>query len=108
VRQYSDDPESRANGGDIGWVPAPSLDPAIQAVLDTLQVGQVSAPVPDKAGVHVFQLLGREAARDFAFDEIREELTDFVRNQKMEQRYQDWLDELKAKHYIERRAWDAS
>jgi len=41
----------------------------------------------------------------FTFEEIADQLTELVRNQKMEGHYRTWVNGLKQKHYIERRTW---
>lgn len=105
AERYSDDPESRARGGDLGWIPGQALGAAVLEAVDTLQVGAVSRPVRADEGFHVFRVLGREAEREFSFNEIEAELTEWVRNQKMEDRYSEWIEELKQRHYIERRTW---
>ncbi len=108
AREHSDDPVSREEGGDLGWVPVSALGETIRGPIDSLQVGEISRPVTTESEVQIFRVLGRESARDFAFKEIEEELTEIVRTRKLEERYQSWVEELKEKHYIERRSWDAN
>jgi peptidyl-prolyl cis-trans isomerase SurA len=106
ARQYSDDPMSRDKGGDLGWLPLSALGETIRAPIAALGVGETSRPISTSSEVQIFRVLGRESEREFEFDEIKDELTDLVRNTKMEGRYRAWVDGLKQKHYIERRAWD--
>jgi peptidyl-prolyl cis-trans isomerase SurA len=105
ARRYSDDPQSRDRGGDLGFVPKQALDPVILQAIGSLEVGGVAQPVAAEGAFHIFRLLGREAERDFAFDEVEEELIEWVRKQKMEQRYREIVEEAKERHYIERRSW---
>jgi len=79
ARQFSVDPELKANGGMLGWVTVGSLpEPARKAVAD-LEVGELSAPVQVGGLWHVFKLYGRRAARTQPFEQvaavIRRELT---------------------------------
>ncbi|MCK4303546.1 MAG: peptidylprolyl isomerase [Candidatus Eisenbacteria sp.] len=105
ARRYSDDPHSRDRGGDLGFIPRQSLDPVILQAINSLAVGGVAQPVAAEGAFHIFRVLGLEAKRDYAFDEIEEELLGWVRKQKMEQRYQELVEEVKQRHYIERRSW---
>lgn len=52
ARQFSSAP-SAARGGDAGWVIQGSVQPALQQALDTLQVGQLSNPIPVEGGVYI-------------------------------------------------------
>lgn len=54
----------------------------------------------------ILKLLEREDAREFVFEEIEQELADWVRSRQMEERYREWMDELKGRYYIERHAWE--
>jgi parvulin-like peptidyl-prolyl isomerase len=79
ARQFSVDPELKANGGMMGWVTVGSLpEPARKAVAD-LDVGELSTPVQVGGLWHVFKLYGRRAARTQPFEQvaavIRRELT---------------------------------
>ncbi len=55
AHQFSNAP-SAAQGGDEGWVAKGTLDPQIEAALDTMQPGQVSQPITTKDGVYIFLL----------------------------------------------------
>ena len=44
AKQYSDDPGSASNGGDLGWVDPGAMVPEFQTQMDKLQVGQISEP----------------------------------------------------------------
>lgn len=58
ARQFSA-AASAAQGGDLGWVAAGELAPAIQTVLDILQPGQVSMPITTERGVYIIALRDR-------------------------------------------------
>ncbi|MBU6407388.1 MAG: peptidylprolyl isomerase [Alphaproteobacteria bacterium] len=58
ARQFSA-AASAAQGGDLGWVAAGELAPAIQNVLDFLEPGQVSMPIATERGVYIIALRDR-------------------------------------------------
>src|SRR5690606_15451506 len=45
ARQFSAAP-SAARGGDAGWIVQGTTQPALESVMDTLEVGQLSNPIP--------------------------------------------------------------
>ena len=55
ARQFSAAP-SATNGGDAGWVVQGSVNPQLQAALDTLEVGQLSNPIPVDGGVYIIYM----------------------------------------------------
>lgn len=63
AKQYSKDETSKANGGDLGWVPRGVLDPHLEAVIFELPVNQVSDVVTTQFGYHIAQVLEKEKSR---------------------------------------------
>lgn len=55
ARQFSAAP-SAVNGGDAGWVVQGTVNPQLQAALDTLQVGQLSNPIQVDGGVYIIYM----------------------------------------------------
>ena len=60
ARQFSSAP-SAARGGDAGWVVQGTVQPALQAALDTLQAGQLSRPIPVEGGVYIIYMRDKRA-----------------------------------------------
>jgi len=52
AQQYSHS-ASAARGGDIGWVSMDELDPAVKKVVETINRGEVSNPIPVKGGYRI-------------------------------------------------------
>src|SRR5690554_6536947 len=57
ARQYSEDPGSAANGGDLGFFNRGELAPEYEATALSLKQGEISDPVESMFGVHMIQLL---------------------------------------------------
>ncbi|HVB98093.1 MAG TPA: peptidylprolyl isomerase [Candidatus Dormibacteraeota bacterium] len=71
AKQYSEDPGSKAKGGDLGWIIRGQTVPAFQQAAFSLPVGQVSDLVKTQYGFHIIKVLGREAAHTLSFTEVR-------------------------------------
>lgn len=58
---YSEDPRTAPDGGEMGFIPASSLAsrPALIRTLNFLQPGQITGIIHDKTGYHIYKLLGR-------------------------------------------------
>ncbi|WP_396593641.1 peptidylprolyl isomerase [Brevundimonas sp. R86498] len=55
ARQFSAAP-SAARGGDAGWIVQGTVQPALQAALEVLEVGQLSRPIPVEGGVYIIYM----------------------------------------------------
>lgn len=60
ARQFSSAP-SAARGGDAGWVVQGTVQPALQAALDVLEVGQLSNPIVVEGGVYIVYMRDKRA-----------------------------------------------
>lgn len=74
AKENSDDPGSRATGGDLGWLEKGITDPAFEAALFALEAGKISDPVKSADGWHVIQLREVRPSSVKPFEEVRGEL----------------------------------
>ena len=82
--EFSDDSATRQNGGDTGFFHRGQMSPAFEEAAFTLEPGEISEPVETSFGVHILRLEERKAARLLPLDEIREQLRDHIREERME------------------------
>jgi len=95
AKQYSDDPGSKDQGGDLGWFPRDSgFVPEFEEAAFKLQPGEVSPPVLTQFGYHLIKVEERDPARP---------LDEFAVLQKKFEAYQQWLTEVRNAATIERR-----
>jgi peptidyl-prolyl cis-trans isomerase SurA len=84
---YSEDMNSAATGGDLGYVPESALnqsDPQLKKIVLELKSGQVSAPIQLKDGVRILKLITRESPglRGLADQSVQQTIRDTLRNRK--------------------------
>jgi len=101
VRRYSKYPGAATPDGDIGFVSLGVLMPQIRAGLDTLEVGQVSETLENQAGFNIFKVGDRKPERPYTLDEIKEQLPEAVGQIKFKERYDEWVQGLRAKAHVE-------
>lgn len=102
AEKYSEDPGSAAKGGDLGWMNKGDTVPAFEQAMDKLRPGEISQPVVSPFGVHLIQLIDRREV-DVSDKLTREKVRQQIIARKSEERYEQWLRELKAKAYIDYR-----
>ncbi len=100
ARVHSEDTVSRANDGDLGWILPGEVAPAFEDAMGRLREGEVSGPVRTPFGVHLIQVLERR--QHDAADEIdRNNARQQILARKAEERYEQWLRELRDGAFVE-------
>jgi len=86
---YSEDPNTAATGGDLGYIPesslnAPQTDPNLKKAVLSLKPGQVSPPILVKDSIRILKLVAREAAgqRGANDPQVIQMIRDTLRNRK--------------------------
>jgi len=94
AKEFSADPGSASNGGDLGYAGPGVYDPAFEQALYALKQNEVSAPVRSAYGWHLIKLLGVQGADVPPFDSLKEKLTKDLKTEKVEQRFVEASKEL--------------
>ncbi|WP_455910843.1 SurA N-terminal domain-containing protein [Pseudomonas putida] len=102
AKEFSQDPGSAANGGDLGFAGPGVYDPDFETALYALNKDQVSAPVRTTFGWHLIKLLGVEAPQVPSFASLKDKLTRELKTQQVEQRF------VEATKQLEDAAFEAS
>ncbi|EPL10616.1 SurA N-terminal domain-containing protein [Pseudomonas sp. CF161] len=87
AKEFSQDPGSASNGGDLGYAGPGVYDPVFEQALYALAKDQVSAPVRTSFGFHLIKLLGVEAPEVPSFASLKDKLTRELKTQQVEQRF---------------------
>ncbi len=87
AKEFSQDPGSANNGGDLGFAGPGVYDPAFEKALYSLAKDQVSEPVRTDFGFHLIKLLGVEAPEVPTFASLKDKLTRELKAQQVEQRF---------------------
>ncbi|MGO4324900.1 SurA N-terminal domain-containing protein [Pseudomonas sp. P9_35] len=87
AKEFSQDPGSANNGGDLGYAGPGVYDPEFEKALYALNKDQVSAPVRTDFGLHLIKLLGVEAPEVPTFASLKDKLTRELKTQQVEQRF---------------------
>jgi len=102
AKEFSQDPGSANNGGDLGFAGPGVYDPAFETALYALNKDQVSEPVRSSFGWHLIKLLGVEAPQVPSFASLKDKLTRELKTQQVEQRF------VEATKQLEDAAFEAS
>ena len=103
ARRYSKYKGPAGSDGDLGYLPLSVFSADFRAALDTLELGQVSPVLLNPQGFHIFKVDDRQAERAYTIDEIKQDLPELVRQQKLKEQYDTFVADLRKKAHIEYR-----
>jgi len=96
AEQYSDDPGSKNNGGDLGTVKKGQMVAEFEAAVFSLAQDEISQPVKTVYGYHIIQVTGITPAKQQTLDEAKATIETTLRKQKEGQVWKEWLAKTKA------------
>lgn len=100
AKQFSEDPGTALNGGDLNWIDPNSLVPAFREEMARTEIGQLSKPFESQFGWHVLQVIDRRSTDSSA--QMREEQAlNLLRNRKYDEELQTWLRQIRDEAYVE-------
>lgn len=101
AKLHSED-ASAPSGGDLGWISPGDTVPDFEQAMNALEPGQISAPVQSPFGWHLIQVLERRN-QDVSEERQRQAARQAIRARKAEAAFQEWLQRLRDRAYVEYR-----
>jgi peptidyl-prolyl cis-trans isomerase D len=95
--QYSQDPGSAKNGGDLGWADRNSFVKPFADALFSMKVGEIRGPVKTQFGYHIIRLDEIQAGKTKTFEEARPELEAQLRRDRATDRFGEIQEQLQGK-----------
>jgi peptidyl-prolyl cis-trans isomerase SurA len=106
AKEASDDTQTKAKGGDMGWFPADGWGSGVKEQIEKLADGEVSPVFQSDVGFHIIKRLGvRE--QDVTDENRRNKAREVIGQRKADEVYERFLRQLRAEAYIETRVGGA-
>ena len=99
ARENSQDGSAK-EGGDLGWASPGMFVPEFEQTMNQLAPGQVADPLVTRFGVHLIQVLERRETT-LSEREQRETVRNIVRTKKIDEAYNQWLQDVRGRAYVE-------
>jgi len=100
AREYSDDPVSGSDGGNLGWVSPGQMVPAFEQAMLNADIGELRGPFRSQFGWHILQVEERRQ-KDISSDVRDAEARQAIYRRKFETELQNWLQEIRDEAFIE-------
>jgi peptidyl-prolyl cis-trans isomerase C len=101
AKDFSQD-ASAAQGGDLGIIPRGRMPKALDDAAFSLKPGEVSNAVETELGFHLIKVHEKKPEKVVPFKEVEEKIRQHLANQKLKQRVDEYLNEVKKTAKIER------
>lgn len=94
AKANSEEPESAARGGEIGWLAENQVQPEVRPQVTSLSKNATSEPIRLEDGWHILKVLEIKEAYTPTLDEVRTQLVQQLRNEKTQSNSQAYLAKL--------------
>ncbi|SMC37738.1 peptidylprolyl isomerase [Polynucleobacter kasalickyi] len=102
AKKFSDDKDTGANSGYIGWISAGQTMPEFDFALKNTKPNSVTEPFQTSYGWHILQVMNKQS-KEITFSQQKEYAKNTLRQERLDQTYQDWVRELRDNATIELR-----
>lgn len=97
ARIHSGDAKSAQNGGDMGYLHKGMLAAEVEAALDQMKAGEISAPITTLQGVVIARLVSVTEAKLNSYASVKQRASDLLRRDMSENKYEQQLEMLRSK-----------
>ncbi|RBP33281.1 peptidyl-prolyl cis-trans isomerase SurA [Marinobacter pelagius] len=100
AREYSDDPVSGSDGGNLGWVSRGQMVPAFEQAMLEADIGELKGPFRSRFGWHILQVQERRE-KDVTGEARESDARQAIYRRKFEAELQNWLREIRDEAFVE-------
>ena len=100
AKEYSTDDSTKNNGGQLGFFNRGDMVPEFEKAAFALAVGEISAPVKTEYGYHLIKVEEKKEAAAPNYEKSKADIKEYLFNQKLQQEYNPWLQEVSADYEI--------
>ena len=100
AEEFSQDPGSKNNGGDLGWSTKGRFGPRFEKVMNSLKLKQTSEPFSTQFGWHIIQVLERRQ-QDESTQLLESKARQALHKRKADEDLQLWLRRIRDESYVE-------
>ena len=100
AKKYSDDANAQKDGGDLGFFKKGEMLADIEKIVLTLKIGEVEM-INTPTGYYIIKLEEKKPGLAKPFEEVSGQINDLLYRKKSEERFSQWLQELRKGAAIE-------
>lgn len=101
AKQFSDDPAAKKDAGDLGVFKRGEMLADLEQAILPLKPGEIGELVSTPSGLHIVKLEERISGKQKPLDKVKAEIEEILYRKKQDERFAQWLKELRAKASVE-------
>ncbi len=94
ARQHSEDPNSAAKGGDLGYFGRGTTPKAFEDAVFRMKIGEILPPVETLDGFHVIRLMAVKAGQSRSFEQARGEIETELKRQRAGRKFAELAEQF--------------
>jgi parvulin-like peptidyl-prolyl isomerase len=102
AKAHSDCPSGKNAGGSLGWFSPGMMVPEFDEAVFSMEVGELSAVIETSFGCHIVSKTGQEDGQESSFDEVRDQVRDFLQHAARGEIIAAYVADLREKATIEK------
>lgn len=108
AKEVSEEPGAKQSGGDLSFFPKDRMVPEFANAAFGMDKGEISKePVRTKFGWHVIKVTDKKPAGTMPFDEVKQQVTSYLKGAKQRDAIRSVIDSLRAEAKVENKLPDA-
>jgi len=101
AKKFSDDEDSKKQGGDLGWYPVEQLPEGLKAAVRNLPPGEISGPTLSEYGWHLLNIKEKKERRKLNLEDDWDVIKDMAKRRKTREKVEEWVGKLREEVYVE-------
>src|SRR5215203_7382749 len=97
AKEYSQDPASATNGGDLGCLGKGETVPSFEKAVFGAEQGEIIGPVETQFGYHILQVTDVKPKQTRSLQEVESQIRDQLATEKQSEEFSKWVEEQKKK-----------
>ncbi len=102
AKKFSDDKDTAPNMGYIGWISPGQTLPEFDFAIKNTKANSITEPFETSYGWHLLQVVNKQT-KEITYNQQKEYAKNALRQERLDQAYQDWVRELRDNATIEYR-----
>ena len=95
AKKYSEDENTKINGGNLGWFTKDVLEEIYDESIDKLTTDKISAPLWIDQKLHLFKVLAKAKTRKLSLTDDWEQISNLAKNNQIQQKLNKLVDQWK-------------
>jgi peptidyl-prolyl cis-trans isomerase C len=101
AKELTEEPNGKERGGDLDFFSKEQMVPEFGGKAFSMKVGEISEPVKTQFGFHVIKVTDKKAAGTVPFDQVKPQLTNYLKSQQQQAAVRQVIDKLRSEAKIQ-------